>query len=107
MKKGNTNAKFHKAKKNKNDEFYTRLETIEKELQYYWPHFENKVVFANCDDPTWSNFYKYFRAKFKTLKLKEFITTHYEPDPENLGKTSYLLRVFLDKKVRLVLRKNL
>lgn len=39
------------AKKNKQDEFYTQLADIEKELKYYKHHFKNKVIYCNCDDP--------------------------------------------------------
>ena len=74
MKKGNTTASFHKAKKNKNDEFYTRLETIEKELQYYKPHFRGKIIYLNCDKE-WSNFYKYFKDNKEFLGVKEIIRT--------------------------------
>ena len=55
----NENGFLRKAKKNKNDEFYTRLGDIERELQYYEKHFKNKIVFCNCDDPVTSNFFKY------------------------------------------------
>lgn len=33
---------LHKAKKNKNDEFYTQLSDIEKELKHYNNHFRAK-----------------------------------------------------------------
>ena len=47
------NANLSKAKNAKNDEFYTRLEDIEKELNEYDPKvFKDKVIFCNCDDPT-------------------------------------------------------
>ena len=44
------------AKKAKQDEFYTQLTDIEKELSHYKEHFKDKVVFCNCDDPFESNF---------------------------------------------------
>lgn len=62
---------LRKAKKNKNDEFYTQYEDIECELKRYTKHFKNKTVFCNCDDPTTSNFYKYFAVNFKKLGLKK------------------------------------
>ena len=65
----NENDFLRKAKKNKNDEFYTRLGDIERELQYYEKHFKNKIVFCNCDDPVTSNFFKYFALNFKKLGL--------------------------------------
>ena len=66
-----------KAKNNRKDEFYTRLEDIEAELMHYKNHFENKVVLCNCDDPFESNFFKYFALNFNNLKLKKLICTCY------------------------------
>lgn len=64
-------------KEKKNDEFYTKLTDIEKELRYYKEQFHGKVIFCNCDDPWYSNFFKYFVLQFKTLWLKKLITTHF------------------------------
>ena len=58
MRKGG-NEHLRKAKKNKNDEFYTQLVDIESELKNYEDQFQNKIVYCNSDDPTISNFYKY------------------------------------------------
>lgn len=68
------------AKKNKNDEFFTQLPDIENELRHYQNHFKNKVVFCNCDDPSFSNFWKYFHLNFQKLKLKKLISTHYSKE---------------------------
>lgn len=76
--RGNTN--LHKAKAAKNDEFYTQFDDINEELKHYKEHFKNKVVFCNCDDPEYSNFYQYFKINFAHLGLKKLITTHYEND---------------------------
>jgi hypothetical protein len=65
------------AKAVKNDEFYTRLEDIEKELKYYKNKFKGKVIFCNCDDPESSNFWKFFSTKFEFFELKKLISTHY------------------------------
>ena len=72
------NLNLNKAKKEKNDEFYTQLIDVEKEMMYYKQHFKNKVVFCNCDDPTYSAFWKYFHLNFSTLGLKKLISTHYD-----------------------------
>src|SRR5690554_5323953 len=53
-----------KAKKNKNDEFFTQLTDIDKELKHYKHHFKGKIVFCNCDDPRVSNFFHYFSYNF-------------------------------------------
>ena len=72
------NANLHKAKNAKNDEFYTQLTDVSKELMHYKQHFKDKVVFCNCDDPTWSAFWKYFHLNFSALGLKKLISTHYD-----------------------------
>jgi hypothetical protein len=41
VKKQNKNKNLHKAKTAKNDEFYTQLTDIEKELGHYKNHFKN------------------------------------------------------------------
>jgi len=75
------NKSFHAASIAKEDEFYTQLSDIENELKHYKTHFENKVVFCNCDDPFESNFFKYFALNFNTLKLKKLICTGYDTSP--------------------------
>ena len=69
------------AKSAKKDEFYTQLSDIERELQHYWPHFRDKVVLCNCDDPYESNFFKYFALRFNQLGLKKLICTCYNGSP--------------------------
>ena len=69
----------------KNDEFYTQLSDIEKEMKYYRNYFEGKTIFCNCDDPLESNFTKYFILNFRFLKLKKLICTFYDIK----GKTAF------------------
>ena len=69
---------LNKAKRAKQDEFYTQLVDIENELRHYWPHFKDKVVYLNCDDPTVSNFWFYFERQFAHLGLKKLIATCYK-----------------------------
>ena len=61
----------------KRDEFYTRLEDIEKELDNYREHFEGKVIYLNCDDPEYSAFWQYFSYNFDSFGLKKLIATYY------------------------------
>ena len=75
----NTNLK--NANKAKQDEFYTQLVDIEKEMRYYKDHFKNKVILCNCDDPYESNFFKYFALNFNFLGLKKLIATCYVGSP--------------------------
>lgn len=83
QKKG-LNKNLHSAKKGKNDEFYTQLEDIERELKHYKEHFENKIVYCNCDDPRVSNFFHYFSYNFEKLGLKKLITTCYKNQNRDL-----------------------
>lgn len=69
------------AQKNKNDEFYTSLVDIEKEVKYYKEYFKDKIVLCNCDDPFESNFFKYFALNFNSLGLKKLIATCYAGSP--------------------------
>ncbi len=78
------NKNLHSAKKGKNDEFYTQLEDIERELNHYKEHFKNKVVYCNCDDPRVSNFFHYFSYNFEKLGLKKLITTCYKNQSRDL-----------------------
>ena len=74
-----------KARKAKNDEFYTQYGDIQKEIEKYLDYnpdtFRNKIVYCNCDDPFESNFFRYFVLNFNKLKLKQLITTSYKPSP--------------------------
>ena len=72
------NKNLKKARSSKNDEFYTQLKDIEKELRHYRHHFKNKVVYCNADDPRVSNFFHYFSYNFEYLGLKKLITTCYK-----------------------------
>ena len=69
---------LNKAKSAKNDEFYTQLKDIERELFHYKEHFKDKVIYCNCDDPRVSNFFKYFYLNFEFFGLKRLITTCYK-----------------------------
>lgn len=82
--KKSTNSNLQKAKKGKNDEFYTQLEDIQRELKHYKEHFKGKVVYCNCDDPRVSNFFHYFSYNFEKLGLKKLITTCYKNQNRDL-----------------------
>ena len=75
------NKTLAKARDAKQDEFYTQLDDISKELKYYKQHFKGKVVLCNCDDPYESNFFKYFALNFNALGLKKLIATCYNGSP--------------------------
>lgn len=75
------NSNLHDSARNKQDEFYTQLSLIEKELKHYRSFFAGKTVLCNCDDPYESNFFKYFAMNFNTLGLKKLVTTCYATSP--------------------------
>lgn len=85
--KKSLNDNLRKAKAGKNDEFYTQLTDIERELRHYKDHFRGKTVFCNCDDPRVSNFFHYFSYQFETLGLKKLITTCYKNQDMELFST--------------------
>ena len=82
------NESLNRARGVKNDEFYTQLIDMEEELVHYQKHFEGKVVYCNCDNPEWSNFWNYFELNFESLNLKKLIATYY-----NWGSPSYKLEL--------------
>ena len=90
---------MQKAKRMKDDEFYTRYEDVEKELSMYPKRiWKNKVVLCNCDDAVdddernTSAFPLYFMQHFKELGLKKLICTHYSgaADLFNQGAKGYI-----------------
>jgi hypothetical protein len=72
------NGQLNNAKNAKKDEFYTQLEDINAEMMHYEEQFKGKTIFMNCDDPTWSNFWRFFHLEFERLGLKKIVSTHYE-----------------------------
>lgn len=64
------------------DEYYTKYESIQEELNYYYeanPNvFRDKTILCPCDDPDWSNFTKFFASSnFFHYGLKALICTSY------------------------------
>ena len=68
------NKNLQRAKRQRNDEFYTQLPDIENERRHYSRHFRGKVVYCNCDDPRVSKFFHYFSYNLDRLGLKKLIT---------------------------------
>lgn len=85
------NSNLAAAKKAKNDEFYTQITDIEKELVHYKDQLRGKIIFCNCDDPEWSNFWRYFDLNFDHIGIKALIATHYDPE-----KPTYKLEIRRD-----------
>ena len=91
------NSNLKEAKAAKNDEFYTQFHDIEVEMNAYLEYdpnvFRGKTVLLPCDDPEWSNFTRYFAAKFDELGLKKLISTSYAPESKKY-KTPYQPSLF-------------
>jgi len=82
------------SKRAKNDEFYTRLVDVEREMEACVEQdrnvFRGKTVLLPCDDPEWSNFTRYFATNFERLGLQKLISTSYSADPDANGKICVL-----------------
>src|SRR5699024_682251 len=83
------NSNLLNAKRAKQDEFYTQLVDIEKEMGSYLEYspdvFRGKTILLPCDDPEWSNFTKYFAVRFRELGIKKLISTSYAPCADGEG----------------------
>ena len=80
------NQNLHRAKREKNDEFYTRLEDVANEVALYDREFFNgKRVYCPCDGEN-SSFFAYFRDNFDHLGLRTVTCTKYNPAPNGHGK---------------------
>ncbi|MDO4707388.1 MAG: adenine-specific methyltransferase EcoRI family protein, partial [Porphyromonadaceae bacterium] len=81
------NKNLKEAKAAKNDEFYTQYHDIEVEMNAYLEYnpdvFRDKTVLLPCDDPEWSNFTRFFVAKFEELGLKKLISTSFAQESKN------------------------
>ena len=86
---------LQKAKKTKNDEFYTQYADIQTEVNAYLEYnpdtFRGKTVLLPCDDPEESNFTRFFAENFTSLGLKKLISTSYAPEAK---KAKYGLDLF-------------
>ena len=91
------NSNLKEAKAAKNDEFYTQFHDIEIEMNAYLEYdpnvFRGKTILLPCDDPEWSNFTRFFAAKFDELGLKKLISTSYAPESKRY-KTPYFPSLF-------------
>ena len=75
-----SNSNFCIAKIKKNDEFYTTLSDIEKELCYYEPLLFGKSILCNCNDGEDIAFWLYLSTNFVRLGLKRLVAIKYGAD---------------------------
>ena len=62
------------ARKRRDDEWYTKLSTVETELQHY--DLRGKIIYMPCDDAH-SAFWVYLHTHFSELELRAIVATHY------------------------------
>ncbi len=91
------NKKLAEARTAKNDEFYTQLEDIQREVNAYLEYdsnvFKNQTVLLPCDDPEWSNFTRFFAQNFERLGLKKLISTSYAYESKHIS-APYQISIF-------------
>lgn len=89
------NRNLQSAKNAKIDEFYTQIPDIEKEMGEYVKHnpdvFRGKTILLPCDDPTWSNFTKYFVENFSALGIRKLISSGYASGAVRKSKATLLM----------------
>ena len=74
------NKNLHNAKNEKNDQFFTQLHYIEKELYNYgvvMGHFKDKTILLPCDESQHTNFYKHFMQNREQYGWKKLIAVGY------------------------------
>jgi hypothetical protein len=74
------NSSLVRAQAARQDEFYTQLADIERELRHYKKRFIDQTVYLNCDDPRMSNFFHFFSYNFERLGLKRLIASCYKSE---------------------------
>lgn len=72
------NQNLNKAKAVKDDEFYTRLEDIDREIAHYKSQLKGKRIYCNCDNPKYSKFWQYFYDNFHKLELKWLVASYFK-----------------------------
>lgn len=80
--KGHNNESITRARREKNDDFYTRIEDIEEEMWEHRDFLKGKTIYCPCDkvfNEGRSEFVNYFTSLFHTLGLKKVIFTQYNP----------------------------
>ena len=74
------NKNLSNARNQKNDEFYTQLHYIEKELYNYgvvMGHFKDKTILLPCDESEHTNFFKHFMIMREEYGWKKLISVGY------------------------------
>jgi len=67
---------LNEAKRNKNDEFYTNRKYVNEIINSFKPYLLDKIIYCNCDDYRWSEFYLVLKERFQELNLKELYASN-------------------------------
>lgn len=70
-----SNESLHTAKREKNDEFYTKYADIERELKHYLPYLKGKRIICPCDTVN-SEFVKYFIENGSKIGIVSLAWSH-------------------------------
>ena len=73
------NSNLYKAKKARNNEYYTLLDDVNREMSCYVEQLKGKYIFCNCNDSFQSAFWIYFHTQYSQLGIKGVIATTYNP----------------------------
>ena len=57
-------------------EYYTLYEDIEESLKRHEEQLKDKIIYCNCDNPRYSNFWKYFHTNFSRLQLRGLLCSY-------------------------------
>ena len=64
-------------------------------MPYYKEQLAGQIIYCNCDNPKYSNFYKYLKDNFHEYNLKKLIATYFNPD-------SYTYKITFDGQNEIV-----
>lgn len=91
------NESLKNSRNKKDDEFYTKMEDIENEISKYdLTQFKDKIIYCNCDDPTWSNFFKFFTKWGHRLGIKEVHFTNFANTNRVFGQIDFFDQLELE-----------
>lgn len=74
------NRSINTAKAVKDDEFYTQISDIKREVNNFKKYLKGKIIYCNCDDPSFSNFYKFLKDNIKELGIKKLLFNFYNKE---------------------------
>lgn len=80
---------LNNARNFKNDEFYTKYNDVNKLIDEYKIYLKNKIIYCNCDDYRYSNFYKCLKERFNELELKTLYCSNFSYNNDEMFFVEY------------------